>query len=179
MGSVLMALLMLFGSASSSPERIRIEWVYISKDLSWAPPPRDPELPRYANAFAAILVFYPSGEYRAGLFTVGQYPGQEAIFIIPGEGFSIDRGRWVRDSKGSIKIEARIVYEDKVLRVPPGPTPGPVVVARLYLRGKRPGRLAAVLKSDNGEYVPLRRLASLATLANLLQMEQRPVGDAR
>jgi hypothetical protein len=124
-----------------------------------------------------ILVFFPSGKFSGGVFWVARYPGRRGVFILAGEGFRIDRGKWSRRSQRSITVESQIVYEDKVARLPPGPTPGPVRLARFCLVGSFPGRLAAVLKSDGLEYVPLREPIDLAHLARLLRLKQ-PTGKA-
>ncbi len=153
-------------------QELNIRWVYVEDHLTWTPPPKDPELPKYETASARLAVFYPSGEFGEGWFTVGRYPSKSSIFIIPGEGFAILKGKWTRNSDGSIAVESRVVYQDKVLHVGEDATPRQVAEHWL-LQGNCPGRLGAVLQSPRGKYVPLQGLANLKTFANLMKSMPR------
>ena len=89
--------------------------IYISEKLEWSLPPKDPELPKYANAFAALVIFRPSGEFAEADFTIGRYKKDGRIFIIPAEGFAILKGKWSRNSDGSLSVKYQLVYEEKVI----------------------------------------------------------------
>jgi hypothetical protein len=164
---------LLFFTPSASPREPDIRWVYVSSGLVWEAPPKDPELPKYEYTYASLAVFYPSGEFREGSFALGRYGERGVMFIIMGEGFAIVRGKWTRNSDGSITVESRVVYEDKVLIIPEGPIPGPLTKERWELHGSRPGRLAAVLRSPHQEYVPLRSLSDLKRLGELLEISPK------
>ena len=157
-------------SAGRPPHDLSIQWVYVSNHATWTAAPKDPELPKYVTASVTLAVFCPSGDFGEGWFTLGRYPGKDVFFILPGEGFLIQRGKWRRNSDGSLAVESRVVYVDKVLlRLQKRQPTQEAVRERWLLHGSRPGRLAAALASPRQEYVPLQGLSNLKTLADLMQ----------
>lgn len=150
---------------------LTIQSVYISSPVTWEAPPKDPELPKYANAFAALVVFRPSGEFAEADFTIGRYGTNGAIFIIPGEGFAILKGRWSRNEGGSLNVKYQLLYKEKVISK--DPVPGPVKEERWVPRGKAPGRLGASIDSPSGTYLPVHAFSNLQTLDDILH-EKHP-----
>jgi hypothetical protein len=155
-------------------QKVDLKWVYMSKDVVWTPPPKDPELPQYETSHADFAVFYPSGAFAGGLFAVGRYGKKGPIFIVPAEGFAVWRGSWARNSDGSIAVKSQIVYEDKVLHIPKEPLPTPMKEEHWLLQGTSQGRLAAVLKSPSEEYEPVLAMSELDSLNRLINFSPTP-----
>ena len=139
--------------------------MYISNPLSWEAPPKDPELPQHEWTSASLVIFYRSGDFAEGLFGIGRHGKNGSIFIIPGEGFDIAKGKWIRNPDGSITVKSQVVFAEGV---PKQPVPGPVREGRWTVRGKASNRLGAVLESPFGQYIPLRRLENLKTFDDIL-----------
>ena len=169
MPKMIVLLGLLFGQ--SADYRLTVQSVYVSAPLEWIAPPKDPELPKYANAFAALVVFRPSGEFAEADFTIGRYGTKGAIFIIPGEGFAILKGRWSRNEDGFLKITYQLVYKEKVISK--DTVPGPIREERWVPRGKAPGRLGASIDSPSGRYLPVHAFSNLRTLDDILH-EKHP-----
>ena len=145
---------------------LTMQSIYISEKLEWSLPPKDPELPKYANAFAALVIFRPSGDFAEADFTIGRYKKDGPIFIIPGEGFAILKGKWSRNSDGSLSVKYQLVYEEKVISKES--VPGPVLEERWIPQGKTRGRLGTSIESPSGRYVPVRAFSNLKTLDDIL-----------
>lgn len=164
MAKIFVFLLLLFGPHADS--RLMVQSLYISDPIKWDAPPKDPELPKYASAFASLVIFRPSGEFAEADFTIGRYKKNGSIFIIPGEGFAVSKGKWTRNSDGSLSIKYQLVYKEKVISKEA--VPGPVVEERWIPRGKAPGRLGASIESPSERYVPVLAFSNLKTLDDIL-----------
>jgi hypothetical protein len=164
----ILALVLLFLSPQQAPpplQSIDIRWVYITDHPVWQPPPKDPELPKYKTATPTFVVFYPSGELKTATFVVGRHGKNEPIFIIPGEGFAVRRGRWTRNPDGTIMLRYQLVYEEGLASTS---VPGPIQEERWTPRGKLADRIAAKFESPRGAYSPLQSLSNLKTLNEIL-----------
>ena len=153
------------GRAENPPQpRIDLNWVFITDQLTWTAPPKDPELPQYETALAKIVVFYPSGDYVDGVFWVDRY-NKEPIFILPGNGFAIRRGHWSRNGN-QIKVKSRSSYSEKVILTP---TPESSSSEEMWVsEGIAEGRICARLKAPSGMYIPLAGLKNLSEFESII-----------
>jgi hypothetical protein len=168
LGTVLATLAGLAQTRSQS--KIDLKWVYISGELNWVAPPKDPELPKYEVASARILVFYPSGEFADTSFWVGRYK-KGPIFIIPGEGFGVRKGNWVRDGD-LVVVQGRLVNSEGLGVYHP---PRSYDIKETWrAEGTCKGRLCARLVSPSQIYVPLRAMENLKRFEAIINEPERP-----
>jgi hypothetical protein len=124
------------------------------------------ESERCSSATTAVL--YPDGKYveiSSNLLRFGKGPA-----MIPGnDGLLIRTGTWARTDEDRIRIHAREVMEDKMVRVvhcettPQGrkcpplsdpPLPGPFETVTCALEGRSPTHLAKLIHCPKFSYAP-------------------------
>jgi len=153
-----LAFLALQQPSPNAPLPIDPNWIYTTQ-IHWqriaGSPRNEPE--RWSSTITDVL--YPDGKYVeiiAFLYKTGNGPA-----MIPGnDGLLIRTGTWARTDEDKIRIQARDVYEDKVIhpvhcertaqgeKCPPAsdpPLPGPFETVTCALEGKSPTHLAKVI----------------------------------
>ena len=159
-------LLFFLASAPQTALPLTVQSVYISEPLKWIAPPKDPDLPKHPTALASLAVFYPGGEFGEAEFWIGRYGNKGPIFIIPGEGFAVSKGKWARNPDGSLAVKYQLVFMEKVISKET--VPGPVLEQRWVVRGKAPGRLGISIESPSEKFVAVHAFSNLKTLDDIL-----------
>ncbi len=148
--------------------KLNLKWIYVSKNLAWRSPPKDPELLQYQTSRADLAVFYPSGEFAEGNFEVGRYRGQSTIFLIPNEGYVIWKGKWTRGPGTQMTVRKRVVSSQMMVQPSKEPVPRSLKEEKWQLHGVLKGRLAATLRAPRGEYEPLPAISNIDSVSRII-----------
>ncbi len=175
---VFTALLVVQGNQAT--EKINVHWVFVRNHLAWKSPPRGAET-GYVYDNADLAIFYPTGEFALVSCTLNRDLKTGRFWVSHGDGYSIKKGTWERNTDGSATVKSRYVYMNVPIK---GLTiPGAEIEERWTFRGRSKGRVAAVARaprgkeskgnaaitqSPAGQYVPLTNLASLDFLSNIV-----------
>lgn len=153
-----------------APRQINLSWVFVNDNLAWESPPK--ELKKtYVEAGASLLVFYPTGDFAFVTCYLFRDRRSGRLSICRGCGFSISKGTWTRDPDNIVAVKFRTIYAPGL--VEGTPKPGPEVERRWIFRGQSKGRVAAVVQSPEGKFIPLSNLSNLDDLSQIIAFYSR------
>ncbi|MCW5969338.1 MAG: hypothetical protein KIT57_12560 [Blastocatellales bacterium] len=162
--------MLLVMQQNPAPQQINLSWVFVNDNLTWESPPK--ELKKtYLEASASLVIFYPAGDFAFVTCYLFRDRRSGRLSMCRGCGFSISKGTWTRDHNNTVTVKFRTIYTPAL--VEGMPMPGPEVERYWIFRGQSKGRVAAIIQSPEGKFIPLSNLTNLDDLSHIIAFYSR------
>lgn len=128
-------------------------WIYITKEINWELPPKEivKEMGLFYDGSGSLMILYPSGTLAVVNCNLRKDGETGQISLNGVVSFSVDKGKWWRNSNGTITTVSRFCVSPMGLDRSNSPPKEHVWT----IVGESPNRLADLLVSKYGSVIPI------------------------